>query len=357
MNPILSISIATYNRPVELNELISLIFQTESDNFDVIINDNCSPENIKDCLTEKDNDRIHFYSNDVPISPYDNMITSIFKADGKYCLYCNDRDLIYPNELKKLITYLENNEFSFLQTSMWGSYHLKNCVYHNTIQSVCKQELMTHPTGIVFNMDVVREHLNIDRYFSMKYLYYSWNMLEIDLFPFGRTARVKYRVWGERPREFLRQNASGTEKGKSAYFMPDVWFGVFCGYINELGKKPYFTSLTKTEKERVVQRYLDYFSKKVIMYKRSMFDKNETIHYGLKQEFISTLRFVRIYENFLNKAYNYLLDTKIINKNGIVCPSFRRGRFIAIFQSLGVDIRILIKLVFPRITRIIAGNR
>lgn len=305
MNTILSICIPTYNRVRELEELIDSVLSISSEHIDIIVVDNCSTDTTREMVLKKGDQRLVYYYNEKPLPAFLNMIHSLFKADGKYALYCNDRDLLLPDRVEKLIKLLENKEYAFLISPICNSKNDESLrEFDSAYESFCNQDLIHHPTGMVFNRELMGEYLSEEKYWDYLDSINVFDFLMLDLFQYGKTAIYNCGYWKTRDPEYLASHKSG---GK-IYFTPDVRSIMFYRIMDYvlINNGAIFN---EEQKQGVIDHiYLSFcflFSK----YKFSMADKYETAHYGISTRNVSSFEMLKIYIHIFHDSITHLQDT------------------------------------------------
>ncbi|MEO1427846.1 MAG: glycosyltransferase family 2 protein [Cyanobacteria bacterium J06632_19] len=107
--PLVSIITPTYNRPEYLKvALTSAVGQTYK-NIEVIVSDNCSPENPESIIESFEDSRIRFFRNQSNLGMFANTMNAFKKARGKYVACLLDDDIWEEDFLAKLVPALEKN--------------------------------------------------------------------------------------------------------------------------------------------------------------------------------------------------------------------------------------------------------
>src|SRR3989344_2982702 len=111
--PILSICIPTYNRADYLKECLdSVVAQFDGreirDNVEVVISDNASPDKTRELVEEYQQkfNNIKYFRNNENFGFDLNVINVVENANGEYCWYMGDDDMIGGNSLKFIIDFL-----------------------------------------------------------------------------------------------------------------------------------------------------------------------------------------------------------------------------------------------------------
>lgn len=163
--PLLSVLIATYNRPVLLKKAIdSVLMQTYSD-FEIIVSDDCSDEETVNLMTElSDKDsRIKYFRNDKNLGPVGNSKKMCMKyPTGKYSLFlCDDDYFINKKYFEDVAKAVENNSDIGM---IVGETRIID-EFDNSYQDV-----RLHDYGIFVGKDYFKTHKNIVPNFSSSFI-------------------------------------------------------------------------------------------------------------------------------------------------------------------------------------------
>lgn len=116
-SPILSICIPTYNRSVFLKQSLDVLcHQINSDDVELIISDNDSPNDTKEVVGEfiKQNSRIQYFKQDTNVGASRNFISLMNRAQGKYILLLGDDDILTDNAVSVLVDILKGKDYGLL---------------------------------------------------------------------------------------------------------------------------------------------------------------------------------------------------------------------------------------------------
>lgn len=116
-SPILSICIPTYNRSVFLKQSLDVLcHQINSDDVELIISDNDSPDDTKEVVGEfiKQNSRIQYFKQDTNVGASRNFISLMNRAQGKYILLLGDDDILADNAVSVLVDILKRKDYGLL---------------------------------------------------------------------------------------------------------------------------------------------------------------------------------------------------------------------------------------------------
>ncbi|MEM6398881.1 MAG: glycosyltransferase family 2 protein [Cyanobacteria bacterium P01_D01_bin.116] len=107
--PLVSIITPTYNRPEYLKLALASAVQQTYQNIEIIVSDNCSPENPESIVESFKDSRIRFFRNQSNLGMFANTMNAFKKARGKYVASLLDDDLWEKDFLAKLVPALEAN--------------------------------------------------------------------------------------------------------------------------------------------------------------------------------------------------------------------------------------------------------
>ncbi len=95
-DPLVSIGIPTYNRAAtgNLQSVIQRALQQSYENIEVIVSDNCSPDNTTDVVKSFDDPRLQYFRQETNIGANNNFNFCLDQAKGKYFLLFHDDDSI-----------------------------------------------------------------------------------------------------------------------------------------------------------------------------------------------------------------------------------------------------------------------
>ena len=279
--------------------MIDAVITIDRDDFEIVITDNQSTDGTRDVITGYSDSRVRYCENAEPLPALLNTIRSIYNARRKYALYCNDRDLLFPENIGKLLKFLENKELSFVHNSKFGEGTVE---YKKGFDSLFHQDLCRHPSGMVFNRRIIEKYIDEDSFQKHLASIYTYDFLMIDLLSYENSALVDLQYWGKRPIEYIRSHRAGT--GNNYYFLPENREKTFYAYFDYIFENDRF-ALSENEQLLLSKRIYGKFCKLFCNYKLCMSDMNETAHYGLDRQFISTRKMLRIYCDYYARSIHY----------------------------------------------------
>jgi len=107
--PLVSVIIPTYNRPLFLRDAIASALNQTYKNIEILVSDDCSSTSPTEVIESFQDTRIHFWSNEKNLGMFRNTINAFRLATGKYVASLNDDDMWKEDFLEKLIPPLEVN--------------------------------------------------------------------------------------------------------------------------------------------------------------------------------------------------------------------------------------------------------
>ena len=107
--PLVTIGIPTYNRAAtgNLHKVIERSLQQTYKNIEVIVSDNCSPDNTSEVVNSFTDPRLQYFRQDDNIGANNNFNFCLDKAKGKYFLLFHDDDSIDPDFVEACIASLK----------------------------------------------------------------------------------------------------------------------------------------------------------------------------------------------------------------------------------------------------------
>jgi len=98
MKPLVTVAIPTYNSGERfLSDAIDSVLAQSFTNFELLISDNCSPDNTSDVVAEYQDPRIRYVRHETNIGANANFNYCLDDARGDYLLLLSDDDLIDPD--------------------------------------------------------------------------------------------------------------------------------------------------------------------------------------------------------------------------------------------------------------------
>ena len=313
----LSISIPTYNRISQLSELVERLLSFKSDDIELVVTNNGSTDNTLAELAKISDPRLKVFDNENPVPGYYNMILGLFNASGKYVIHCNDRDLLFTERLPELLDFLNKDNYSYVQTTRgYLEPSRKVKVYEKGYESLLYQPFSNHPTGMVFNTDLMHKYLHKEDYLKYVDDTFTYSFLQRELLVYEKSARFDIGCWNERHSKIKLELSSGSVYKGGLYFEPDRITIFMQSVIKHIIGNPYF-GLTNDQESIIILKIIDYFKKQLIYKKICYADNRECAHYGMNKQFVSVFQMKKIYQQYIcacneiiqDVGYGKVLDT------------------------------------------------
>jgi glycosyltransferase involved in cell wall biosynthesis len=105
----LSVCLLTYNRAGLISQTIETILNQTLNDFELIINDNCSSDETESICREfmKHDNRISYYRNEINIGLTGNYQAAYNRSSSQYVAFLHDSDLYHPDLLKEWLGALK----------------------------------------------------------------------------------------------------------------------------------------------------------------------------------------------------------------------------------------------------------
>lgn len=117
-NPLVSIMIPTYNRPIFFERTLQSALAQTYENVEIIVNDNSTDNRTEQLMKKYLNDRrVRYYRNREAKCKEDNFAPFEHQARGSMLQWCMDDDLLAPNKLFIMVQVLRDNPAVTLVTS------------------------------------------------------------------------------------------------------------------------------------------------------------------------------------------------------------------------------------------------
>lgn len=111
MNPLVTVAIPTYNSGERfLSDAIDSVLAQSFGDFEVLISDNCSPDNTSEVVNAYDDPRIRYVRHSENIGANANFNFCLNDAKGKYLLLLSDDDLIDRDFLEVCVNAVNGRE-------------------------------------------------------------------------------------------------------------------------------------------------------------------------------------------------------------------------------------------------------
>ncbi|HEY8933866.1 MAG TPA: glycosyltransferase [Cyclobacteriaceae bacterium] len=122
-SPLVTIVTVTYNSSAYVRDAIESVLAQQYANFEYIIGDDCSTDNTWEIIQSYKDSRIRAYRNETNLREYPNRNKAIALATGKYLIFIDGDDVIYPHGLEFMVRMIES--FPDAAMAIMRKYHPK----------------------------------------------------------------------------------------------------------------------------------------------------------------------------------------------------------------------------------------
>lgn len=283
---VVSFCIATFQRFEILEELIMEILSVDSDQFEIVVCDDCSLDGSIDKIKQIQDRRLKIYVNNTNVGSLQNIYEALNKGRGKYLFYINDRDNVDCFKIKELIyllNELEKKEVAFIRCAGFlntEKYQVFLSGKDAILEFACR---VTHPTGYIYLKRAWDEITDLKLFFEKQYesdyptamvcavmsLKYNGAYLSGDICEILRK-RIDFAK--EKSGYYLKR------KDKRVWYSPEVqWRELIFGY--QFLKRVHVQE--EILEEFLSRRYSEYLKRVLIQYKDILSKPENTAHYNL----------------------------------------------------------------------------
>ena len=106
--PLVTVVTVTYNSSMYVRDAIESVLAQSYDHLEFIIADDCSTDNTWSIIQEYNDPRINSYRNEKNLLEYPNRNKALEKASGKYLIFIDGDDVMYPHGLEFMVRMAES---------------------------------------------------------------------------------------------------------------------------------------------------------------------------------------------------------------------------------------------------------
>ena len=171
MSPQVTILMPTYNGAALLRETIDSVLQQTFKDFELLIINDCSPDNTDEIINSYNDPRIRYIKNEKNLGISGSSNYGISIAQGKYIARQDHDDISHPDRLQKQVDYMEAHP----ETGICGTgYHIfgrrSRIVIHPQFDGLIKSSLLfkctiAHQTSIMRKSLFTEHNLRYDETF------------------------------------------------------------------------------------------------------------------------------------------------------------------------------------------------
>lgn len=275
---ILSICIPSHNRFYLLENTLKSIFESKSEEFEVVVVDNGSTEDIREKIKIND-PRLRIVKREKTVVGTRSVNECVKFAKGKYAFLCLDKDGIIGENLSDFIEALK------VHPEIWGGYCTLSNYNSLEIVEICHDKVLKHfgylrkhPTGDFYRTDCIKAALNK---MTREELECTWgyDLLLAECASRGNMMQYNrhmvYSAGGKK--EFLRiLSYTFSPNTDNLFFCPGPIIRDFHIFLHHLVKLP----VSVQEKQKMFfHLYRRTMSNITIDYRQEMMNKDVCTHY------------------------------------------------------------------------------
>jgi glycosyltransferase involved in cell wall biosynthesis len=315
---VLSLCIPTYNRSRKVVDIVQHILKCDRPDIEIVVQDNCSPDDTLDRLSTILDPRLHVFKMDENVGGLKNGLSCLMKAAGEYSLICLDKDRVNHHYLGEFVDFLKQNPDVVIgYCSLERDGRSGSDIFEKGLPSLERiGYLSKHPTGFFFKNEYLSK-LDIEKRFSSfdKVLDFPFEFIGSELCGLGKAAIIYDPVCSTETREEARSvhsNTYGKATGNRYFFLPEIRLQLLLKYLLHLNGM----GLEGNEGKRLVRRmYKQELLNATIEYRKIMEDPDLCSHYHVKGEKISIFRIILIGFMFSSR---FLVFGRAVNLYGRV---------------------------------------
>lgn len=169
MDKLISVIMSTYNDGEYLKEALQSILWQTYKNIEIILIDDCSTDDTEKIVGSIDDERIHYYKNDVRCGLTKNLNKALDMATGQYIARMDADDISFPTRFEKQMSYLEGNDYSLIGAGIQEFGQRSNAWIPSSDSEELKVNLLfntalPHPT-FFFKREIVDKGFRYDEQF------------------------------------------------------------------------------------------------------------------------------------------------------------------------------------------------
>lgn len=159
--PLITVAMVTYNSSKYLQDAIESVLSSTFESYELIICDDCSTDHTSEIITSfaDKSSKIRFIENETNIGEYPNRNKCLALAKGKYIIYIDGDDKIYPHGLETFYKQIEKHSGA----GMWISRPVdERFSYPHTLEPTDSMKVH-YLDKTVLNMALVRTMFSVEK--------------------------------------------------------------------------------------------------------------------------------------------------------------------------------------------------
>lgn len=313
--PLLSIAIASYNRKDMVYELVSKILEYKSDEIEVAVTDDHSTDGTEELLQTITDPRFHLYVNETNYAGNVNFITSLFNTNGKYVLYCNDRDQILVEALSELLDFLRTEDYAYFYTASDKNVTTGQMkTYEKGFSSMISLPIACHVTGGVFNGEIMRGHLKPEQFYHYSKTHFPERFLARALSMYGKTGLYDKPVYHNGAARLaqlnMKSNTIISNKEEDFYFHPTQSWLLATETFNQILELMEH-QLSNSQWECLTTLISNFMVGRIADYKRFRSMEGYQTRYRLQKRYVENDESYRFTGEYLKKLFIFYEEAQV----------------------------------------------
>jgi glycosyltransferase involved in cell wall biosynthesis len=237
-SPVLSICIPAYNQSELLRDCLSKLIAYEGDDIEIVVNDDCSPEDIQKIVSACHDERVKYYRNSINLGHDLNILQSFRNAKAQHAFLLRARDCLIPSAIHSIVERIKQNpHLAYLIGSAVDEKGKKRLTYRKDSQYPKGEkaidahlQLLVHPSGSLYAIHL----LDLDRIekfmvsqFSHTYGFVIHTLIRLELAICGDFEILSDVIWQYTHTLRATDVAVNSTKTKESVYSPRLSFERF----------------------------------------------------------------------------------------------------------------------------------
>lgn len=255
-NPLVSIIIPTYNRGKYIKKAIDSCLNQTYSNIEVIVVDDCSPDNTKEIVTSYEDKRVKYFRNDENSGAPYSRNRGIELSNGEFVNFLDDDDKLLAKKIELQLRKFENSDVnklgvvtcdvSYKRSDIYSvkKNRKKGRIYVDLLKSYCVfgTESMLIKKEAMSNVEFDSQLLSNQEYDLSIQLAKNWNFDYVPevltekyesenqiSFNFDKKLKGTKRLWEKYRKEFKKENVYLYNFFRFRYLIFKYWIGKLFG--------------------------------------------------------------------------------------------------------------------------------
>ncbi len=272
MKPVLSICLPVYNQQSLLEWNLKNLIQCPLPNIEIIVQDNCSSDDIQGLVLSLDDPRLKYYRNPDNIGHDRSILRAFENCQSKHAFLLRTSDTIYPEKIEEIIRFTEDHpqvgycRFSCNDENGRSRILYPDRIYPKGLESAqAVDEIWIHPSGELYNLSYFTEQdwECLDQYmireFNHNYRFVVHMMMRAQLSARADLATGSAVVWQYTYTVNRKDKAETGSRDRTCVYAPEY---LYDRYRCEL--KYILKEIDGPQKKVLIEGIIDRYSKNVI---------------------------------------------------------------------------------------------